>query len=68
MRRDQEAQRGESPEPHVSPICKEDPVGLLTFMQIYLDAKDRGYGEKSFAVARGVFEKRTGKPCPFEEC
>ncbi len=46
---------------------KYDPSGLYSFLKLIDEAKRRGYGARSFEIARGVYERRTGEPCPFQK-
>ncbi|MBA3588500.1 hypothetical protein [Methylibium sp.] len=46
---------------------KYDPSGLYAFLALVTEARARGYGARSFEIARGVYERRTGEPCPFQK-
>lgn len=46
-------------------LPKTDPTGLYTFLGILSEAKQRGYADRSFEIARGVYVRRVGQPCPF---
>lgn len=47
-------------------LPKHDSTGLYTFLALIDEAKRRGYGARSFDIARGVYERRHG-PCPFQQ-
>ena len=44
---------------------KYDPTGLYSFLGLLAEAKRRNYGARSFDIARGVYERKSGEPCPF---